>query len=273
MDYMEERFDKLYVPGQNLSLDETLIRAFGRIKFKVRIISKAARYGIKLYVITCALTAFVLKVIIYTGRTTYTNEREPEEMGKTVKIVKNLSEKYAGSFRTVYVDRFYTSIDLLKQMDRMKLFVTGTCMKNRLPKELIVAKSSREFKQIDRGQHMRHKYTYVKEDGTITNYGLVCWKDRDMVYCLSSCCPTDEVGECHRRSTEGIIKIQRPKIVGEYNKYMGGVDLADQRRLHSNSTLMGQHRWWLKLFFYLLDVGTSNALVLYNSTLQNEGSK
>ena len=59
----------------------------------------------------------------------------------------------------------------------------------------------------------------------------------------------------------------------EYNKYMGGVDLADQRRLHSNCTLMGQHRWWLKLFFYLLDVGTANALVLYNSTVHNELNK
>ena len=26
---------------------------------------------------------------------------------------------------------------------------------------------------------------------------------------------------------------------------------------------MGKHRGWLKLFFYLLDVGTSNALILY----------
>ena len=55
----------------------------------------------------------------------------------------------------------------------------------------------------------------------------------------------------------------RPKMIADYNKYMGGVDLADMRRLHCNSTIMGQNRWWLKLFFYLLDVGTSNALVLY----------
>jgi hypothetical protein len=49
---------------------------------------------------------------------------------------------------------------------------------------------------------------------------------------------------------------------------MGGVDLADMRRLHCNSTIMGQKRWWLKLFFYLLDVGTSNALVLHNEYLR-----
>ena len=36
------------------------------------------------------------------------------------------------------------------------------------------------------------------------------------------------------------------------------------RRLGCNSTIKGLHWWWLKLSFYLLDVGTSNALVLYN---------
>ena len=30
--------------------------------------------------------------------------------------------------------------------------------------------------------------------------------------------------------------------------------------------IMCQNRWWLKLFFYLLDVGTSNALILYNES-------
>jgi hypothetical protein len=53
---------------------------------------------------------------------------------------------------------------------------------------------------------------------------------------------------------------------------MGGVDLADQIRLHCNSTLKGLHRWWLKLFFYQLDVGTSNALVLYNQATNRSES-
>jgi len=32
---LEERYNDLYEPGQSLSLDESLIRAFGRMKFKV----------------------------------------------------------------------------------------------------------------------------------------------------------------------------------------------------------------------------------------------
>ena len=46
---------------------------------------------------------------------------------------------------------------------------------------------------------------------------------------------------------------------------MGGVDLADVRRLHCNSTIKNQNSCWL-IFFYLLDVGTSNALVIFKES-------
>ena len=84
-----------------------------------------------------------------------------------------------------------------------------------------------------------------------------------MVYALTSCVNTGKKGSCYCRSVQGRICIERPIVIQEYNQNMGRVDLADTRRMHCNSTIMGLHRWWLKLFFYLLDVGTSNALVLF----------
>ena len=57
--------------------------------------------------------------------------------------------------------------------------------------------------------------------------GLVCWKDRDIVYCLSNECNTKETDVCRRRSKEGLVTIARPKMISEYNRYMGRVDLAD----------------------------------------------
>ena len=102
--------------------------------------------------------------------------------------------------------------------------------------------------------------------------GLVCWKDRDIVYCLSNECNTKETDICRRQLKEGLLTITRPKMISGYNCYMEGVDLVDMQHLHCNSTIMGQNRWWLKLFFYLLDVGMSNALVLFNLT-QRDGQK
>ena len=137
-----------------------------------------------------------------------------------------------------------------------------TIMKNRIPKELTITKTSKLFKEMSRGDFKRHCYTY-KDGEDEKEVGLVCWKDRDIVYCLSNETDTISYDSCKRRSRDGLLTISRPKMIADYNKYMGGVDLADMRRLHCNSTIMGQNRWWLKLFFYLLDVGTSNALVLY----------
>ena len=49
---------------------------------------------------------------------------------KTVQVVKELCKPFGGSFRTIFIDRFYTSMDLLKAMDKMQLYVTGTVMSN-----------------------------------------------------------------------------------------------------------------------------------------------
>ena len=51
---------------------------------------------------------------------------------------------------------------------------------------------------------------------------------------------------------------------------MDGVGLTDMQRLHYNTTIMGLNQWWSKLFFYFLDVGTANALVLYRLSMNNK---
>ena len=61
------RFRMLYVPGWNLSMDETLLRAYGRLGFKVRVVTKAARYRIKIYVCTDSYDTHILCTTMYTG--------------------------------------------------------------------------------------------------------------------------------------------------------------------------------------------------------------
>lgn len=71
--------------------------------------------------------------------------------------------------------------------------------------------------------------------------GLICWKDRDIVYCLTNATDTAPSSHCFRRSSAGRVCISRPKAIGEYNSRMGGVDLADQIRLQHNSSIKGLH--------------------------------
>jgi hypothetical protein len=268
-DALERRYTALFEPGQQLSLDETLIRAFGRIKFKVRIITKLARYGIKLYVITDAETAYVLCVIVYTGKSTNYGSSEGDETKETVQVVCRLVEPFIHTHQTIYVDRFYTSVDLLKSLSERGLYLTGTVMANRLPPEIRVDKKSADYKAMSRGDYYRSKLTYTRKDGIMeATAGVVAWRDGTMVYCLSNDVNNHECDKCRRRVDGGVVEVKRPICIARYNESMGGVDLADMKRMQCSSSIMGQGRWWLKLFFYFLDVGTGNALVLYNEQLK-----
>jgi hypothetical protein len=94
-------------------------------------VTKSACYGIKIYVITDAVKALVLRVLVYTRKTTYNyDSKSAGEKLKTVQIVNRLVKPFAGSHRTVYVDRFYTSLDLLKSLAEMDLYLTGTVLAN-----------------------------------------------------------------------------------------------------------------------------------------------
>ena len=58
------------------------------------------------------------------------------------------------------------------------MHIAGTCMKNRLPKELRMNKKHKEYKKMNRGDYKSHLYHYVivKETGEQVEkkYGLVC---------------------------------------------------------------------------------------------------
>jgi hypothetical protein len=123
---------------------------------------------------------------------------------------------------------------------------------------------------LKHGDAIAHKLNYRMISGDRKRAGLVAWKDRNMVYCLTNNTSTAPMDECRRRGQCCIITLKRPEVISKYNQYMGGVDVANMRRLHCNSTVMGQNRWWLKPFFYLLDAGTSNALVVYNETMNGK---
>ena len=118
-----------------MSFNKSLMRAFGNIKFKVRIFIKSAQCGINIYVFTDEKTVFILKVIIYSGKYNYSNN-ESIDILKTVKVVYELCKPFEGSHCTFFVDCFYNSIPLTKELDKIEFYVTGTVMTNILPSEV-----------------------------------------------------------------------------------------------------------------------------------------
>ena len=59
------------------------------------------------------------------------------------------------------------------------------------------------------------------------------------------------------------INVSRPNIVKVYNKHMGGVDLLDPLLGYYRNKIRSK-KWYLRIFFHLIDMTTVNAWILWN---------
>ena len=59
------------------------------------------------------------------------------------------------------------------------------------------------------------------------------------------------------------IKLSCPGMIKEYNRSMGGVDLADMLISLYRTKIHVQKRWYLKIIFHCFDIAKTNGWLLY----------
>uniref|UniRef100_A0AAV2IYF0 PiggyBac transposable element-derived protein domain-containing protein n=1 Tax=Knipowitschia caucasica TaxID=637954 RepID=A0AAV2IYF0_KNICA len=103
---------------------------------------------------------------------------------------------------------------------------------------------------------------------------VVKWADNKTVTLVSSCASVSPVGQVRRYSKEEKKKISVPcpKIVSEYNTHMGGVDLADMM-IALYRTPAKSHRWYLAIFWQMVDIAVNNAWLLHRRDAAQLGQK
>jgi len=67
---------------------------------------------------------------------------------------------------------------------------------------------------------------------------------------------------CTRLVSGGVETIQKPKVIEEYNQYMGGVDKSDQLVTYYGFRRCSK-KWWKQAFFHLMELTMVNAYILY----------
>lgn len=154
---------------------------------------------------------------------------------------------------TLFTDNWYTSIDLAGKLLENETHLVGTVQKNRknLPKDVINAK-------FRTGEYKAHE-----NENRIT---VMKWKDKRDVLLLSTKHSSKFVKTTNNRGQEKY----KPKIVVDYNKSKGAIDLSDQMTAYS-SPLRKSLKWYKKLGIELiLNTVMVNALILYKvSTNKN----
>ncbi|XP_047000907.1 piggyBac transposable element-derived protein 3-like [Schistocerca americana] len=166
------------------------------------------------------------------------------------RVVLNLSSSLHGKNHVIFMDNYFTSYDLFKDLKSNGVYACGTInprMKN-IPK-------LKEEKELERG----------KFDYKISNDGIVIyrWKDNRAVNLISTCNSPSDVSTLTRKMKDGTITNITCRIVlRDYNSSMNYVDNFD--RLKSDYAIERKSKkWWMRLFLHFLDCSVTDASIMH----------
>ena len=117
IDKLSHRFQAVYSPGKNVSVDEAMIPFKGRSTLKQYMPLKPVKRGIKVWALADACNGYITNFQVYTGK-----QRDATEKGLGANVVKTLTKPYTHSFRHVFFDNFFTSLDLLDSRPAVRMW-------------------------------------------------------------------------------------------------------------------------------------------------------
>ena len=228
-----------FIPGRDLSLDESLLLHKGRLQFKICILTKRSRFGIKIFLL-CDSEGYMICWQVYYGREAEWTCTEPgvEHLSKSELIVVYLFSKahMLDKGYVVTLDNWYTSVRLANYLWSRRTAVRGTIRSNRgIPKALI-------DKRLNAMQS-----AYMRNGPVLA----VKFSDRKMVYLVSTTDAARNIEKTRRLGAGRTVTYQRPLAIEAYNLKMGGVDLTDQL-IASTNCVRKSHVWFKKLGFHFV---------------------
>lgn len=254
-DILMTKFLQWGVFHQDLSIDESMVKYFGRHPAKQFIRGKPVRFGYKNWMVTSS-DGYCYAFDLYCGKSPGANPTEP--LG--TRVVKQLLDKLSTNPRdhVVYFDNFFTSFDLLRDLRQVGFRATGTVREGRTKKCPLVA-----VKEMKKKNRADFDYRFDKVNQIL----FVRWLDNSVCTMGSNYDNVLPLGKVKRWSAveKKKVDVGIPHLFQNYNKGMGGVDQADQSISLYRTAIRGK-KWWWVLFTYMLDLAVANAWRLHNLT-------
>ena len=268
-----KNFQSSYTLNREVSLDESMIGFKGRLGFIQYMPKKPTKWGLKAFVVSDAKTGYIYNWHLYTG-TEISNSLQlttvlilctgkddslaSGDVGMTHAVVMKLVDPIKDRGHHVYMDNYYTSPQVFSDLRANGFGACGTLRLNRrgLPPAI--------QEKVRKGERRA-----IEVDASML---AVKWMDKRVVTILTTI-HEDKVVTVERRSKHAVggrETVEKPLAVAQYNKYMGGVDTADQLLSYygfSHRTI----KWWRRAFLYLLDMAVVNSYILY--TLKHPDKK
>ena len=242
---------------ENLSIDEQIVPFKGRSQLKQYNPRKPHKWGYKVFVLS-GVTGFSYDFEIYTGKENNKPLEGEVDCGASGNVVIRLSRNIPKHINhKLYYDNYFTGLEVQLYLVKQGIWSLGTVRCNRLPQCNLLEDAI--LKKRGRGS-FDEKVSSIDD----VSFNAVRWFDNKAVNFLSTFIGTEPVTEVRRWSaSESAFKmIKCPKIVTQYNKHMGGVDLLDSL-LGLYRTRLRSKKWYHRIFFHFMDLTIVNAWLLY----------
>lgn len=243
--------------SDKLCVDESMIQYFGHHPSKQFILGKPIRYGFKMWML-CSSTGACHHFELYLGA----GEPRPKGVSLGESVVMNMS-KHIPAGCQLYMDRFFTSLPLLKRLSFELIPASGTIQRNRLKDGQNFLTSEKNFKKEPRGTS-----ELISCDGVCVTQ----WQDNKTVLVASNFVGLKPETLCRRfsRKEHKEVHVKQPKAIHMYNKFMGGVDALDQS-ISTYRTHIRIRKWYWPIFTWLLDLCCVNSWYLMRQHANDAG--
>lgn len=252
--HVKRIIQNVYLPEQNVAVDEILLLFKGRVYFRAYIPSKRSRYGIKIYALIDQ-NGYMWNFFIHTVSS---NLQLPaslnisNEFGFSGKVVIFLSHDLFDMNYRIFCDNFFVSDGLAQFLLCHRTHLCGTVRFNRLPRAI----KSNFPTEVNSVKHFR------KENLLVSCFIEKKQSGKKTVSILDTMGEPSEIEKEVIKKGGLVSMVRRPSSIEAYNKNMGAVDLADAQ-LHPYDITRKTFNWSRKTGIHLLQRLVLNAYCLY----------
>ena len=250
----KDRCKHMYQPSQNMAVDERMVKSKHRSGIRQFMKDKPTKWGIKIWVIADSENGYTIDFNVYIGASA---AGKTSKYGLGYDVVMKLVNPYLNQGYHLYLDNFYTSPQLVRDLFLNGTLSTGTgkISGEGFPQCMLNVKEWAKRKQ-------RGSLRWTRESDIL----YLQWIDSKPVTILTTLGSASDAGSCKRRVKKDgrfqEVTVPQPLAIHRYNHSMNAVDRSDQMLAYHNVSRKC-YRWWKTLFFHLIDIAVVNSFILF----------